>query len=51
MRKPQSPCEGCTDRTAVCHADCRFYRWYEREQEGYRHPENFSTGMSEQNKQ
>lgn len=36
MRKPQSPCEGCTDRSPDCHADCRFYEWYQQEQEKYR---------------
>lgn len=36
MRKPQSPCEGCTNRSPECHADCKFYEWYQSENEMYK---------------
>ena len=36
MRKPQNPCEGCTNRSPECHADCKFYEWYQSELEIYK---------------
>lgn len=36
MRKPEAPCEKCTQRSPGCHGTCKYYQWFSFEQETYK---------------
>lgn len=36
MRRPQSPCKDCTDRSVNCHAECEVYNWFQKELQDYK---------------
>ena len=45
MRKPESPCLDCINRTANCHSDCLLYNEYKTELDIY----NYKIRKSKKN--